>query len=139
MHGVFDSIAIITRLNRYQSHEEVLQLWFKWYIADHELMLYLWFRWYLPGHAWVLQSAILVLLLSPEHGLAPGPEGGGLVQLRVSVMVWLPVPHVLEHSVRPDSAHSDHPPSTDTETVTAVSQIRHYTTRLCIGCVAASQ
>ena len=61
----------------------------------------------------MLQSAVLVLLLSPEHGLAPRPDGGGLEQLRVSVMVWLPVPHDLEHSVRPDSAHSDHPPSTD--------------------------
>ena len=80
----------------------------------------------------MLQSAVLVLLLSPEHSLAPGPEGGGLVQLRVSVMVWLPVPHDLEHSVRPDSAHSDHPPSTDTERVTAVSQILHSMTKLCI-------
>ena len=65
----------------------------------------------------MLQAAVLVLLLSPEHGLAPGPEGGGLVQVRVSVMVCLPVPHDLEHSVRPDSAHSDHPPCTDTERV----------------------
>ena len=87
----------------------------------------------------MLQSAVLVLLLSPEHCLAPGPEGGGLVQVRVSVMVWLPVPHVLEHSVRPDSTHSDHPPSTDTERVTAVSHIRHSTTRLCIGSVVVSQ
>ena len=65
----------------------------------------------------MLQSTVLVLLLSPEHGLAPMPDGVGLVQVRVSVMVWLPVPHVLEHSVRPDSTHCDHPPCTDTERV----------------------
>ena len=65
----------------------------------------------------MLQSTVLVLLLSPEHGLAPMPEGGGLVQVRISVMVRLPVPHVLEHSMRPDSAHSDHPPSTERERV----------------------
>ena len=74
-------------------------------------------RLYLLGHGWVLQLAVLVLVLSPEHPLAPRPDGVGLVQLRVSVMVWLPVPHVLEHSVRPDSAHSDHPPCTDTQLV----------------------
>ena len=58
--------------------------------------------------------AVLVLLLSHEHALFPMPEGAGLVPVQVSVMVWLPVPHVFEHSVRPDSAHCDHPPCTDT-------------------------
>ena len=52
----------------------------------------------------------MVLLLAPEQALAPIPEGRGLVQVRVSVTVRLPVPHDLEHEVRVDSANAVHPP-----------------------------
>ena len=73
-------------------------------------------------HKGFCHVAVLVLLLSPEHGLFPMPEGAVLVPVQVSVMVWLPVPHVLEYSVRPDSAYCDHPRCTDTG-VAAVVQI----------------
>ena len=65
----------------------------------------------------MLHEAVLVLLLSPEHCLAPWPDGRGLVQVRVSVTVWLPVPQVLEHAERLGTVHADHPPCTAAERV----------------------
>ena len=69
---------------------------------------------YLLGHDWVLQLTILVLLLTPEHDLAPLPEGRGLVHERVSLTLWQPDPQVLEHVELSDSPHCDHPPCTVT-------------------------
>ena len=69
---------------------------------------------YLPRHEWVLQGTKRVLVLLPEHPLAPGPEGGGLLQVRVSTICCLPVPHVLEHEWRLNTVQLDHPPCTAT-------------------------
>ena len=64
----------------------------------------------------MLQEAVLVLLLTPEHGLPSLPKGRGLVQLRVRVTVWVPVPHDLEHE-ETVLLHADHPPCTAAERV----------------------
>ena len=72
----------------------------------------------------MLQVAVLFLLLIPEHRLAPLPDGRGLVQERVSVMVRLPDPQVLEHAERPDSLHADHPPCTETVNLHYCSVLR---------------
>ena len=72
----------------------------------------------------MLQVAVLVLLLIPEHCLAPWPVGRGLVQERVSVIVRLPDPQVLEHADRRDSLHADHPPCTETVSLHYCSVLR---------------
>ena len=88
---------------------------------------------YLLGHGRRLQSAVTLLLLSPEHGLAPRPDGGGLVHVWVSVMVRLPAPQVVEHSVRPDSAHCDQPPCTETQRVCLrLNELQHLSLSLCL-------